>query len=174
MLGQIIALGFLALFLGLLVAGAVADLRAFVIPNWISGGLAVLAMAWLLSDPAGRFVPGVIAGLLVLVVGLGLYGLRVWGGGDAKLLAAAAMWVGIDALPRLLLVVALAGGGLAMIALLRRAVWRWRNASSEPASNVAYGVAIAAGGVDWVLSEVATRVELMGGVASLLNHHAVS
>ncbi len=77
------------------------------------------------------------------------------GGGDVKLLAAAALWAGADALPPLLLLTALIGGLLALLFLTplgradrgarmpkrRRAEAKSHGRTGPP---VPYGVAIAA------------------------------
>ncbi len=84
------------LFLIALVFAAARDLTSYEIPNWLSlaivadflvgtvlGALEMSAMAWHLS-----------AGLAVLFVGIFLFAGGIVGGGDAKLLAACAVWVG--------------------------------------------------------------------------------
>jgi prepilin peptidase CpaA len=80
---------------------------------------------------------------------------RGWiGGGDAKLFAATALWVGWPAVLTDLAVTGLAGGVLAVALLtLRSAPVRsflptgpdWFERLAEPGENVPYGVAIAAG-----------------------------
>ena len=77
--------------------------------------------------------------MLVLALCAALFAARMLGGGDAKLLAALALWVPPAAFAELLLVMALAGGLLAGAMLVTR-----RRVS------VPYGIAIAAGGL-WVL-----------------------
>jgi len=76
------------------------------------------------------------------------------GGGDAKLFAAAALWIGWPAALTYLAVTGLAGGGLALLLLsLRSPLARplvlagpaWFARLGEPDENVPYGVAIAVG-----------------------------
>lgn len=94
------------------------------------------------------------AGFVVLSGGAALFAMNVWGGGDAKLLAAVSLWTGFPDLPRLLLVTALSGGILALAALAAPrlpflAVWGRRCRIER---GVPYGLAIALGGVDWLLA----------------------
>jgi prepilin peptidase CpaA len=53
----------------------------------------------------------------VFAIGFLLFALNFIGGGDAKLLAAVALWAGPEHILDLLLVTALAGGGLSLILL---------------------------------------------------------
>jgi prepilin peptidase CpaA len=141
-------------FVAALLAAATSDLRRFRIPN--ACALAVLAAfapaAWAAALPWETLLVhlGVAAG--VFVISVGLFALGVWGGGDAKLLPAAALWIGLGGLPRFLLVMTVAGGMLAALLLgLRRlplpaGSWLQRTAD---AGHVPYGVAIAAAGLDW-------------------------
>ena len=68
--------------------------------------------------------------------------LGILGGGDVKLLAAAALWLGAAALMPFLMATALAGGLLAVAFLAWALVRRDRGRVALP-----YGIAIAAGGV---------------------------
>ncbi len=140
-----------------LVYAAVRDLTSYVIPNWISlailadffvgaavGSLEMSAIGWHLS-----------AGLAVLIVGILLYARGILGGGDAKLLAACAVWVGWAGLLQFGLLVAVSGGLLALVIIgLRRVghhpslsdtAWVRRLASAE--HGVPYAVAIGVGGI---------------------------
>jgi prepilin peptidase CpaA len=85
---------------------------------------------------------------------MGLFAAGWIGGGDAKLFAAVAPWLGWPAIASFLMVTALAGGALALLLLNVRAAWlkpylagapAWlaRLATSDEA--VPYGVAIAVG-----------------------------
>jgi prepilin peptidase CpaA len=145
-----------ALFAALVLTGAVRDLVSYTIPNWIS--LAIVAMFPLAALAAG--LPLADAGLHAavgagaLVAGMAMFALRWIGGGDAKLFAAAALWVGWAGALDFVLWTALAGGGLAMLLLsLRSTVLRpvvllgpqWLVKLSEPGGAAPYGVAIAVG-----------------------------
>ncbi len=104
------------------------------------------------------------AALVVFAGGAGLFALGIWGGGDAKLLAAAALWTGFAGLPRLLGVMAVAGGGIALIVLAlgrlgggkagTRMMWLGGLMGGK---HVPYGIAIAAAGLDWWLAIMLPR-----------------
>ncbi|MBI5165407.1 MAG: prepilin peptidase [Magnetospirillum sp.] len=150
-------------FCGVLADAARCDLAAFRIPNR-DPLLLVLAVVpyWL---DGGSVVGGVWAhvgaALLVLVAGALLMSLNVWGGGDAKLLAAVTLWTGFAGLPRLLLVMAVAGGAIAAALLVLRRLlpadrggWPRRVVAE---GYVPYGVAIALAGLDWAVPILAPR-----------------
>jgi prepilin peptidase CpaA len=125
------------------------------IPNWISLALipAFFLAAWL--SGLGLLATGahVAAGLVALVVAVGLFALGLVGGGDAKLLAAAGLWLGPQAATPFLFWTAVAGGLLALALLASRrapatAVARapaWARRLLTPREGIPYGVAIAAG-----------------------------
>lgn len=150
----IVALAFPALML----AGAVWDAASFRIPNWIS--LALLAIFPVAALAGG--LPLVTIGLHVgvgaaaLMAGMVMFALRWIGGGDAKLFAAAALWLGWPACAQFVLTAALAGGGLAFVLLLMRSAAvrplallgpSWVARLAQPTEGVPYGVAIAVGGL---------------------------
>lgn len=149
----------LPVFLGLVAAAAVSDVRSYRIPNVVP---LALALAFLAAQAlAGHWdaVPGAAAaGALALAFGWALQAGGVWGGGDAKLVAAIALWTGLADLPRFLLVTAFAGGGLALGYLILRYRARRRLADSTGGQrgpqHLPYGLAIAVGGADWALGHL--------------------
>lgn len=122
------------LFAFLVVFGALSDLSTFKIPNWISYGLVALfivqsLLVWLgtpyMPSLTFRLPPVAInflVGFVVLVVAI-IFWMRGWiGGGDAKYLAATALWMGpLGAVNFMVLLSALA---LAMAFLLKLSA-RW-------------------------------------------------
>jgi prepilin peptidase CpaA len=93
------------------------------------------------------------AGLGLLATGFALFSFGWVGGGDAKLLAAAGVWLGVDALAPFLAMTVLAGGLLAA-ALLVRSIFPIAHRLIAPGllpraravkPSVPYGYAIAAG-----------------------------
>jgi prepilin peptidase CpaA len=110
------------LFPAVLLAGAVNDLRRYEIPNWLpallAAGFVVLAvgtgMAW--SDIAWSFA----VAALTLAAGFVLFILRALGGGDTKLMAAAALWTGSDQILVFVLATAIFGGAMALCLLVYR------------------------------------------------------
>ena len=146
----------LLIFPVLVIVGALKDLTTFTIPNAISLALAAafplaaLALGMSLGAIGVSFAVGAVA----LVLGMGMFAAGWIGGGDAKLFAAAALWLGLPAATSYLLVTGLAGGALAVGLLgLRSAPVRavmpagpaWFERLAQVGENVPYGVAIAVG-----------------------------
>lgn len=73
-----------------------------------------------LSPAAVTFIPGLLAGLLTLFLGLVLFALKQMGGGDVKLASVLALYSGLALWPHFMLVTMLAGGVLALVALYVR------------------------------------------------------
>lgn len=143
----------LAIFPSLVIMAAVSDVLTLTIPNWISIALAagfgiLAAMVGLPLEAVGSHL---LAGLAVLAVGFGLFAARLIGGGDAKLLAAASLWIGWAQLPSFVLVTGIAGGALAIaIVMVRRvplpvvlASHGWVQRLIGAKDGIPYGAAIA-------------------------------
>jgi len=146
----------LTLFPALVIVAALTDATSFTIPNRIS--LLLLAVyvpaALLLGRPLAAMGIDVAVGLAALVAGMAMFAAGWIGGGDAKLFAACALWLGLGGAPSFLLITALAGGGLAVLLLNARssalkayfvAAPGWLARLVAPGGDVPYGVAIAAG-----------------------------
>jgi len=160
-LALILELGFL---LAMLIA-AFRDLAAWSLPNWLTICVALGYLAWAWASGASWSAVGwaLAAGLLVLGAGYLLFTLRLWGAGDGKMGAAVALWIGLNLdLFRFFLVVSLAGGVLAIGALLVHAATgkpqlppgdpNFETARRNPLKAKArYGAAIAIGGLDFWL-----------------------
>ena len=140
-----------------LIAAAVSDLDRFEIPNSLPVVLLGGFLAYALVSGVGLSLIGanLALGLAVLLVGTALFRFGLLGGGDIKLLAAAAPWVGWSELPSFLLWIVLWGGVLAAALLIVRRMmggrtvsgphWWLRLCSSD--YGMPYGVAICAGGL---------------------------
>jgi prepilin peptidase CpaA len=139
----------------LLALAAGWDLASFTIPNFLQAamlaGFVVLAIA-------GRFALPVIglhllAGLVGLVIGFTLFALGYIGGGDAKLFAAVALWLGLHDMPAYALAASMLGGLLTLTILAMRqwplpafaARQQWIVRLHAEKSGIPYGVALAAG-----------------------------
>ncbi len=158
-MGDVILILSAVVFVVALLDAAWGDLRDLRIPNRVP--LVILA----------AFVPAALAGglggeewllhlgtgVLSFMAAVALFSLGVWGGGDAKLVPAVALWTGPAALPRFLLVMAVVGGLVALAALMRR---RAGAGGLRPAlrGHVPYGIAIAAGGLDWAALSLLPRL----------------
>jgi prepilin peptidase CpaA len=158
----------LILELGFLLAMAVAairDLAAWSLPNWLTLCVALGYLAWAWASGAGWGMVGwaLAAGLLTLGIGYLFFTLNLWGAGDGKMAAAVALWIGLNFdLFRFFLVVSLAGGVLAIVALLiHAATGKPQLPPGDPGHETArlnplkakarYGAAIAIGGLDFWL-----------------------
>lgn len=140
----------------LVLTAAASDVATFRIPNWIP--LALIAAFPLAALAAGLSLPAVGVHLAVaaaaLALGMAMFALRWMGGGDAKLFAAVALWMGWPATLTFVGAAALAGGALAILLLSLRSAAvrplvltgpRWVSRLADPAEAIPYGVAIAAG-----------------------------
>ena len=123
MSGTVIAeFGLLVLFPFLMAYAAASDLLTMLIPNRISLalvlGFAVLAASGLMT--LGDIGLHVGAAALVLATTFTLFALNIIGGGDAKLAAATALWLGFDGLIDYLLAASVLGGVLTLALLAAR------------------------------------------------------
>ncbi|MGV6800360.1 MAG: A24 family peptidase [bacterium] len=164
------------LFLSILpsawIVAAINDLKSFKIPNWIS---VVLIAAFPLAALYFQYPPMLVLqciglGVAMLVLGFALFVLNVFGGGDAKLLAATAPWIGPSVFIVFLYKVVLMGGLFALILLLFRKtpalpVYAHSNVIMnlhQSGQQIPYGVAIAAGGL-WALPGTHIFTLIFGG-----------
>jgi prepilin peptidase CpaA len=102
----------------LLVGGSLHDVVARTIPNGIAAGLAVMGAAARLLN--GEMVIGLMAGLLVFGAAMFCWRRGWMGGGDVKLLGAAAIALPPFLVPMFVAAVAMAGGLLAALYLAAR------------------------------------------------------
>ncbi|KQV84336.1 prepilin peptidase [Rhizobium sp. Root1220] len=151
-----IASAIITVFPMCLAFAAVMDATTMTIPNRIS--VALLASFLLLAPLTGMdwqtFGMHLLAGLLVLSACFALFSFNVMGGGDAKLLTAAAVWFGFG-LPVVEFVayVGITGGLLTVMILALRSQSGLIAAMGLQVPNsllvekkIPYGIAIAAGG----------------------------
>lgn len=112
----------LAAFAGLVVFAACSDIARLIIPNWVSIALtAIFPLAALIAGaPITEIGLHLLFGAGVLAAGFVLFQFNVIGGGDAKLLAAVAVWTGVNAVVPFIFWTALAGGVMALALLTAR------------------------------------------------------
>jgi prepilin peptidase CpaA len=103
-------------FGALLVAAGCFDVMKLRIPNLIPLGLlALFALKVLFGTSPPAPLNHLLAMLVGLVVLLPLFAFGMLGGGDVKLLAAVALWLGMGQLAPLLILVGIAGGIFALL-----------------------------------------------------------
>lgn len=144
-------------FVALLGLAAIFDLLTMTIPNWLCAGVVLLFFPTALIGhlPPGALPAQIGCGLTVLAATFLMFQFGWLGGGDAKLAAAIALWLGWSGLPSFLSQTALWGGALAVTLLfLRVLVRRFMQVNQlaigtllEPGAGAPYGVALALGGV---------------------------
>jgi prepilin peptidase CpaA len=168
---HMVELALLTVFPGAVLFAASMDLFTMTIPNRVS--LALVA-AFVLLAPLLGFGPWDIAshlgaGLVVLAGGILLF-IPGWiGGGDAKLAAAVALWLGFDHVTIFLLCAALAGGSLASAILALRqmpvpaviATQPWAARLLTRGGGIPYGIALAVSAL-WVYPQSAWFTNLVG------------
>ncbi len=140
----------------LIVAGA-GDALSLRIPNWLTAATAILfvPMAIATGMPFDLFAIHLLTGFILFVAGFGLFAAGLFGGGDAKLLAAAGLWFGWPQTVPFLVFTVMAGGALALIVFIWSALamsseihelsWAKRLVRIKP--DVPYGYAFAAGAI---------------------------
>jgi prepilin peptidase CpaA len=108
-------------FVALLVCASCFDVLSLRIPNIIPLGLVVLFALQLLVEP-GVHAPldHFLAMGVTLLILLPVFALDMLGGGDVKLLAAVALWLGMQKLAALLILVGIVGGVFALFWLAMR------------------------------------------------------
>ena len=96
----------------LVIVAGLKDLTSMTIPNWISLILigAFFPTALAVGLPLSTVAAHVGIALLALFVGAGMFALRWIGGGDAKLMAASCLWLGVTGSGYFLLWTGIAGG----------------------------------------------------------------
>jgi len=133
---------------------AASDLTTMMIPNWLCLVLFVTFGLCAALTGVGWTVAGwhLAAGLMVLAVCFGMFAAGWIGGGDAKLAAVTALWLGFDQLLPYLFIAALGGGLLTVAILALRAAplpapasnWAWAQRLHDVKQGVPYGIALAA------------------------------
>lgn len=130
----------------ILSASAISDLRYLRIPNThVLAVLLVFAVAAPMSLSLGEFAARFIAAAVTFALGFGLFSIRMFGGGDVKMMAAVMLLVPTDRTALFLLCFALAllVSTLAIVVLQRSApagLQRWESCRAQ--GHVPVGLAI--------------------------------
>lgn len=144
-------------FAGLLIAAAASDWRSLTIPNRYSLAIVALFPSYTIAmggDVDWTMHLATAAGAFVF--GFALFSLRLCGGGDVKLFAAATLWAGPSMLIPLVLYTSVGGAFMALVLWLHHRYQRAgipanflyvRSEASFAKKPMPYAVAIAAGGL---------------------------
>jgi prepilin peptidase CpaA len=147
----------LAIYVFALVLAAITDLCSLRIPNWLTLSLAAaFPPVALLFGHDVHWLSHFAAGFVVFAAAALLFAFGFLGGGDAKLLAATALWAGLGQLLDLLVLTAIAGGLLALVMVLLRhpvaqasflATLRRLPSFAQKNTPIPYGIPIAVAGI---------------------------
>ncbi|MDZ4382620.1 MAG: prepilin peptidase [Parvibaculum sp.] len=147
----------LAVFPLAMIFGALWDLTTMTIPNVLTVALA--AMFAVLVPFVGMSLQEiglhVAAGVLMLIAGMVFFAFGWIGGGDAKFVAATALWAGMSDLLVYLVWASIFGGALTLLILFFRTVplplfmqrREWIARLHDRKAGIPYGVALALGGL---------------------------
>lgn len=148
---------FLMLFPLLMILGGAGDVMTRRIPNSLVVGTAALFLpaALVTGMPLWIMSLHVATAAVLLVLGFGLFSFGVVGGGDAKMMAAAGLWLGFPCSILFITFSALAGGllaaamGLWFLVTMEGGVHSaWFDKTVAPLKpSVPYGFALAAGAI---------------------------
>jgi len=153
---DILLLIVLGVFPALVIVGGLHDLITMKIPNWISLALiaAFFPVALLVGAAPIDIAIHVGIGVAALIVGMGMFAAGWIGGGDAKLLAASCLWMGISGMAPFLVWTGITGGLFCLFLIMARQYFpmvassvsqNWVITLMQPKGDIPYGVAIAAG-----------------------------
>lgn len=139
--------------LALCIFAALHDVATLKIPNWVNASIAGLGLSALAVSglPLGDMGWHLLVALIAFIVSFALFSFGVFGGGDAKMIPAVALWTGPVAIVPFLVWTAFIGGGIALVGLAARyaplpeATPSWVTNTLSRGEGVPYGVAIAGG-----------------------------
>lgn len=136
---------------------AANDLFTMTIPNRISLLLiaAFVAAALVTGLPGEQILIHIGVGAATLAVGFALFSFGLVGGGDAKLMAAGALWMGSELILQYVAYVTICGGALSLLILAYRRfvpahalqLPGWAQRLHTHGGGIPYGIAIAAAGL---------------------------
>ena len=132
-------------FIVLMATAALYDARSFRIPNVIPLALVALFSGSYAAGLYHPLAPHLVSLGIAFVAGCFLFYRGIWGGGDAKLLAALGLFAQPRDLVTLVLMTSIAGGVIAVFVLIEHKVRGQRAAHAA----IPYGMALAAGGLNW-------------------------
>ncbi|MEL6567521.1 MAG: prepilin peptidase [Pseudomonadota bacterium] len=139
--------------LSLCIFAALHDVATLKIPNWVNASIAGLGISALAVSGLPLVDMGwhLLIGLIAFAISFALFSFGVFGGGDAKMIPAVALWMGPVAIVPFLVWTAFIGGGIALVGLAARyaplpqTTPSWVTNTLSRGEGVPYGVAIAGG-----------------------------
>lgn len=147
----------LAIFPACMAFAAAMDLITMTVPNRIPLVLIIgfACLAPLVGLSLSEIGVQVVAAIVALAVGFGMFAMGWIGGGDAKLFAATVLWLNPEALVTYIFFSAILGGALTLVLLAYRSYplpsfmmsQDWVVRLHQPREGVPYGIALAAGGL---------------------------
>ena len=147
----------ITLFPAAMAFAAATDLITMTVPNRIA--IVLVAGFFVMAPVAGLGLGEIgvhlLVGLAALLIGFGCFAMGWIGGGDAKLFAATALWMGPELIFAYSLTTALIGGALTLLILLWRGMplpvafagQNWIVRLHDAKTGVPYGIALAAAGL---------------------------
>jgi prepilin peptidase CpaA len=157
MASTLLHLSVLAFFPALMALSASMDLLTFTIPNRICASLALgyFALAAPLGVPLADILLNISCALAILGLAFVMFNLGWVGGGDAKLAASTAVWLGWSSILDYGVTAALCGGVLTLAILSARMAplpaalgrFAWVARLHDAKAGVPYGIALAAAGL---------------------------
>jgi prepilin peptidase CpaA len=139
-------------------ASAAFDLRTFEIPDTITVLIIIGAVLFGLGTPGFDWASHAAAGGAFFAFGLLAFARGWLGGGDVKVMTGCACWATLGSLAEQVVLIAIAGGGLAVILILLRRSLAMAGVTGDDAprlvrvgAHLPYAVAIAAGMTVWSL-----------------------
>jgi prepilin peptidase CpaA len=159
----------IAVLLAVTLAAAATDVRARRIPNVLTGGAAVAALALHLSGGVVAELTCIAAMSAAFALGSVAFSAGWFGGGDVKLIAAACGLAGFPGALTLVLYILICGALLALVtaaltgrlgALLRSTTGVAVRGAATERTLLPYGVAIAAGSIVYAISTLTPALRL--------------
>jgi len=146
---------FAGVFFLLCAFASVKDMASLTIPNWVNAGIALVFVpaALFVDISLATFGWHLLTGVIAFIICFVLFSVGAFGGGDAKMIPAVALWMGPLGIYPFLIGTTLAGGLLAMAVIFaRKSIPQafapgFVRATMQDGNGVPYGVAISAGAI---------------------------
>jgi prepilin peptidase CpaA len=146
----------LLVFGGLMVWAAIGDVRSFTITNKLNIAIAVAFL--LFAMPMGMAGADIFnhlkIALVTIAITISMFYVGIYGGGDAKMTGAIALWMGPGAMIPFIFYTAVSGGALVLVLIAGRQIAKklglpkspkWARRILRKRSAVPYGVALGIG-----------------------------